>query len=182
MTFASPAAFFEEAADVNPRSLERGDETEQDAGESRHTKRESENPVIDSNLIHSRRAFWNDREQNIDEPDTKNNPSNTADRGKQNTLGQHLPDDTATARSHRGADRDFLLARGAASEKKIGHVRTGDQQDEPHSAEKRKERRLCFAHDSFVKNREIRVPAFVCIGKFLCVLRVDRADTGLRLL
>src|SRR2546423_15418378 len=160
MTFASPATFFEEAADVQPRSLERGDETEQDAGESRHTKRESENPVIDSNLIHSRRAFWNDREQNIDEPDTKNNPSNNADRGKQNTLGQHLPDDTATARSHRGADRDFLLARGAASEKKIGHVRTGDQPNEPPGAEKRKERRAWFAHESLVQICPNHVPAF----------------------
>ncbi len=39
------------------------------------------------------------------------------------------------ARSQSRADRNFLFATGCAGEQKIGHVGTGDQQDERYGAE-----------------------------------------------
>ena len=93
-----------------------------------------------------------------------------------------MPNASSTARAHRGADRDFFLTRGASSEKKIRDVRTGDEEDEPNCAEKREERWLHLADETFLEDRKRNVPAFVRVGKFLRELGVYGAEAGLRLI
>jgi len=50
------------------------------------------------------------------------------------TLGEELAEELPACRAERGADGYFSLARGAAGEEEIGHVHTGDQQNETDGA------------------------------------------------
>ena len=101
---------------------------------------------------------------------------------EQNALRQHLPQNARAARAHRGPDRNFLLPRGAAGEEEIGYVRAGNQQHESDGAKERKEGWFYLANEPFVESRNKHVPAFVRLVKLLGELRIDGAETSLRLL
>src|SRR5439155_19892816 len=101
---------------------------------------------------------------------------------EQNPLRQHLPQNARAARAHRGPDRNFLLPRGATGEEEIGNVRAGNQQHESDGAEERKEGWFYLANKAFVERRNKYVPAFVSLVKLLVELRIDHAETSLRLL
>ena len=90
--------------------------------------------------------------------------------------------DATAARAQRRADGDLFLPRGRASQKEIGDVRARDQEDAPNRAEENEERRPHRAHEPFVQDRQMRLPAFVRFVKRLPELRVDRVDLRLGLL
>src|SRR5205823_1364887 len=62
------------------------------------------------------------------------------------------------------------------------HVRAGNQQHESDGAEERKEGWFYLANKAFVERRNKYVPAFVSLVKLLVELRIDGAETSLRLL
>ena len=54
----------------------------------------------------------------------------SAQAGKQNTLGKQLADDAAALRTERGADGNFGAAAHAADEQQIGNVGAGYEKNE----------------------------------------------------
>ena len=182
MSFAAASALFQCAGDVELRGLERGDDAEKNAGKRRDAESERQDAIINPDLVESRCAFGNDRDKQIREPDAQEQSGNTANRGKQNALGEHLPNDSFAAGPQRGADRNFLLPRGATGEEEIGYVRAGNQQHESDGTEEREEGWFYLANEPFVERRNRHVPAFVRLVKLLVELRIDGAETSLRLL
>src|SRR5205814_6178536 len=72
--------------------------------------------------------------------------------------------------------------RGAAGEEEIGYVRAGNEEHEPDRAEERKQGGFYLANEPLVERRKKHVPTFVGLVKLLVELRIDGAETSLRLL
>src|SRR5437588_543244 len=70
----------------------------------------------------------------------------------------------------------------AGGEEEIGHVRAGNQEHESDGAEEREEGWFYLANEPFVEGRKKHVPTLVRLVKLLGELRIDGAETSLRLL
>ena len=57
-------------------------------------------------------------------------PSDAADRGEQQALGEELADQTAARRTHREPDRDLFLPRRRPREQQVGDIGAHDQEHE----------------------------------------------------
>src|SRR5947207_971711 len=55
----------------------------------------------------------------------------SAPQGQQKTLGEKLTDQASTSGAQSSADRQLLLSRHSAGKQQIGHIDTGDDQQQP---------------------------------------------------
>ena len=69
-------------------------------------------------------------------------PQRAAEDGKQQTLGEQLPDHPRSSRAERGAHREFAAPLCAAREQEIRHVHAGDREHQYDRAEDGEQRRL----------------------------------------
>src|SRR5439155_11358808 len=66
----------------------------------------------------------------IEAPERDQQTSRTAQNREDRGLGEQLTDHPSAASAESGTNRDLALPRGAARQREIGHIRTGDQEHE----------------------------------------------------
>ncbi len=64
-------------------------------------------------------------------------PGDSAKEREQHALGEKLANEAALCGTERGAKREFPATAERAGEKKIGHVRAGDEKDHSDGAEEK---------------------------------------------
>ena len=75
------------------------------------------------------------RTEKIHTPPGQQQTGSPAHQREEKAFAKQLPNKTKAAGAQRGADSDLTAARRGARQKKIGHVRAGDQKHERHGTE-----------------------------------------------
>ena len=120
-----------------------------------------------------------ERLQRRERADRERHAEDPGDEGKDQALGEELPDDAGAAGAERLPDRDLLLARGQPSEKQRRHVGARDEQHEGDRAEQRVERRLEAGDQARdVRLRQAGVLGVEPRGEPLLVAAADRRQLG----
>ena len=106
-------------------------------------------------------------------------PSAAASDGDQRRFEQQLPRHPRSRCAHRRANRQLLLAAGAARQQQIDDVAAGDEQDEAHRAEQHEQRSARRVRNQPVVEAEhAHAPALVGFRILLPQPRGDRFELG----
>ena len=137
------AAFLERRRQLDSSRAQRGEHTEQDRGEERHSHRECEHAsvrrYVERNDIRSGR---NHCQKEAIGPGRKKNSQHARQGGEQQAFEEELADQSRPPGAERQAHRKFPLPCGAAREQKVRDVRAGDQQHQGHNGHEHPERLL----------------------------------------
>ena len=76
--------------------------------------------------------FRRKAEQQLHTPGRQKQPDQSSESRKQDALGKHLADQPILACPHCPANRDLAITRRRARHRQIRHVRTRNQENEPH--------------------------------------------------
>jgi hypothetical protein len=124
------------AQQVRARRVKRRDERRQQARDGREDGGEADDARVDAHVQPLRdRRRQAERGQQVGAPDRHDHRGGAADRGEQQALGEHLPQDARPARAERGADADLTLPIRGAREQQPGDVEAGDEQHDADHAE-----------------------------------------------
>ena len=135
----SAGAFLERRAEIRARRLNRGNETEDDAGERAiPASVKSDDPPVHS---HQRAAFADagqiggvDRQQRANARHAEREAEDAADQRQHDAFGEQLPHDAAAPGAQGRAHRNLAPASGRAHEQQVRDVRARDQQHEADGA------------------------------------------------
>ena len=89
------------------------------------------------------------------------NPAAPTCHGKQDALGEHLPNQRRAAGAHRGPYSHLAAAAHGPREVEIGHVHAPAQQHEHHRGHQHPQQRLRVPHGVVVEGLQLHVPAVV---------------------
>src|SRR6185295_5204000 len=134
------AAFLQRVVDIRPRSLQRGNESEDQSGDERYAQGKSEHAAINSCLIETRNVGGRKRNQRAESPNREQQSHRAADHAQQNAFGEQLPNDPPAPRSEGQANRDFFFTHRGAREQQISDVRACDQQHKTDRAKQNQKR------------------------------------------
>ena len=111
--------------------MERGDETEENAGRDREEEGKGEDAPVDAQ-IEEERDLGRQAEVAHGVVDERGEPDARSAAGERDdeALGEQLPNEPAAAGANREPDRDFLAALGGARQEQVGEIHAGEQQDE----------------------------------------------------
>ena len=154
-----PAAFLQRGVEVGARSLQRREQTEQDAGAERDDHRERQHAPVErdgrSVFAETRQVGGVDREQrsngdDAERPDRARRRRATAPRFRSSSWRMMRP----RLGADRGSNRDLALARGRAHQQQVRDVRARDQQHEADRADQHQQRRAHVLDERFLKRRD----------------------------
>ena len=132
------AALFHHLSRIASRADQCGDQPGNDGGDEGNREREDENAPIDRELPPVRRRKrrrFDDAIEHIDSPVGDERAGDRAEKGDDQALGQHLPNEPPTGRAERTANGQLFRAQGDAAELHVHHVHARDQQDDDDRAE-----------------------------------------------
>ena len=175
---ASAFALFQCFRRVPGRRRKRRDEPEQNAGDNRHAEAEGEDLAIEADLFEAPQAGRRHRHQERDRPRGEQRTERTADDREQHAFGEQLPDQTETARAHRGADGNFARAGRGAREQQVRHIRAADEKEEPDRREEKQQDRPKFADGVFVQRRDANAGIPVVVRILVLETPADRVHFG----
>ena len=130
------AAFLERALQVRRRGVDRGREPEQHARQHRDDEGEDHHRPVDPDLVAARQVADVHRHQGAHAEVGQEQPHHAAGQRDDDALGEELPEQALPRGAERGAHRDLLRPRRGAGQQQVGHVGAGDEEHEPHRAEK----------------------------------------------
>jgi hypothetical protein len=164
-TRAAPAAaFLERGAEIGPRTLQRGDEAEQNARHGRGQNGEGQNAPIQADqrafLTHTRQVGCVHTEERANSHDAENAARGRARQGQQDAFGEELADDASASGADGDADGDLPAACHGAGQQQVGDVGAGDQQHETDRAHQTQKRGAHIADHGFTE----RIDAEAGIG------------------
>ena len=114
---------------VEARAAQRRSEPREDGREQRRQRCESNRTCVDGDVVESRKVTRGNRRSEPHERPREREPETAAECRQDSTFSQQLTRQARTARPDGRTHRQLALARDAARQKEIRHVRAGDQQD-----------------------------------------------------
>jgi hypothetical protein len=108
--------------------VQRGEETEGEAGAKRGQARKHDHPLAQLERDQRSVVCGHDRRNQIERPCRDEQPGHGSERRKQNRLGQQLRDELPAVGADRQTHGHLRGAAGAADQQQVGDVRAGDQQ------------------------------------------------------
>ncbi len=171
-------ALLERRGDVGIGGLEGGKDAETDAADDREEKGEEGGVPVDGALGIKGRASGQARVcGNGRESPGESESCRAAEEGKQNTFGDHLPDETEAAGADAEADSQFFAAVDAAREGHGGEIEAGDGGDDGHErGVEAEDFGANFAGNLHARARAHQDNAFRFVG--LTAVRGDRLCPG----
>src|SRR5262245_10838415 len=167
----SRAALFERQRQIGLRRLshlQSRSQAEEDSCQQREQTSEAEHAAIYADLLRGhgvrreeiRRVVWDQSEQ-IDAPPRQQYAGPAAQQRQQQALDKQLPHDPETPCAQRHTDGKLPAPRRRARQLQIRHVDTGDQQQEPHSAEQHQQPAPQLPTGLFAERDGLQPPARV---------------------
>ncbi len=169
-TAGSTAALLDCRVQIDTRRLECGNQAEDEARHERDDRREREHSPVDADAssvdTDARNASRVDRQQRTDADHADHEPEHATHRREHDALRQQLADDSATARTDGGTNRELPLADGRANQQQVRDVRARDQQNEAHSGQQHPQRRSDVSDDDLLHRLDAEPTlATECVGK-----------------
>ena len=163
---------------IGLRSLKRGNEAEDDAGQQRNAERES--APINPDLVNARNLV--DFDQRADPEPCQRQSESPANHREQRAFGQQLSNDAASSGAKRRSDRHLFLPVGRPRQQQISDVRAGDQQNEADDSHQYPQRLANVADHEFIKRLRGQSPvAAIRAGHILPQICGYGVQLGLRL-
>src|SRR5712672_3515130 len=116
-----------------------GNQAENDAGEYRSADSENQNAPANRDVVEPRQAFGHELQEKILGAEENRYAGYPAKKGKNQALGQQLPGQPGPRGSEGLAQSHFATSCAGAGQLKICDVYAANQQDQPHSAEQKKQ-------------------------------------------
>ena len=142
---------FKVSCEIGLRSLKRGNEAEDDAGQQRNAERERESAPINPDLVNARDLNLVDFDQRADPEPCQRQSESAANHREQRAFGQQLSNDAAPSGAKRRSDRHLFLPVGRPRQQQVGDVRAGDQQNEADDSHQYPQRLANVADHEFIK-------------------------------
>src|SRR6202041_22618 len=123
-----PAAFLKGGSKVGIGSVQRWEESKENAGQQSGAGGKCGDAPIERRSLDSaiageaRNISGNQRQQTAHTPGAKRKPDEAADAREQDAFRQQLAQHAAAACANGGADTEFALARSRTSQQQVGHV------------------------------------------------------------
>src|SRR5262249_510272 len=132
-------AFFEGREQIGLESLERGNETEQDPGSDRDRNGKEQDASVQRDFLSAGNGTGDEVKRGLLAPYGDKQTERGTEAGEQDTFGKQLAEHAGGAGSDRRTNREFAAASHGASQRKIGDIDAGDQQDESDSGHEKKQ-------------------------------------------
>ena len=143
VTRTAHAANLDRAGEVDAGLSQRGENRCDRTDEDRHDATRGKKPRIDSNVLKTREVRGRQRSNRGGDRPPHEQAQDSADQREHDALGNHLPQQTAAARTERRASRELASSSAHAREQQVGDVGAGDRQDQARAGDKEQE---CRAH------------------------------------
>ena len=122
------------------RRLQRGPDSEEDAGRERQANRETEHAPVDAGINCGRHAGRDELQQRDDKPARGQETQRAAGKRQHDAFGQKLPDEPAAAGAECHPDRELARPRRGADQQEIRDVRARNEQHRADRADEHDER------------------------------------------
>ena len=160
--------------------LQRGDESEDHAGQDGDADGERERGAVDFHGLQQRQAEALEVRHGAGREDREQQAERGAAEREHEAFGQQLADQARARRAERGPHRDLRLTRGGAGEQQVREIRARDQQDRADRREQQEQRRAEASADVRLQRREPRPPARAAVLPFAVQGARQRVHFGLR--
>ena len=161
-------------------ALERGRETEHDAGRDRDPERERQRRDVRAHLAEQGDADRLEPGERTRARDGQHEPDDGPAAREHDAIGQHLRDEPPSPGSERGADRDFLLARRGPREQQVRQVRAHDQHYQTDGAGEHPHGEPDTSTDLIAQRLHVPLETVAAAGVLRGQLRGNRSDLGVR--
>ena len=131
-------------------------------------------------ILDARQILRLQSQERIHAPATEEQTAEAAEKGKQHTLHQHLPDQPPAPGPERSSHRQFLRAPSHPREQKVCEIRAGNQQNQSHRPEKNQKRRANVSDHSLVQRNQNSLAILVLFRIRLSHAVIDDAKLALR--
>ena len=147
------------------------EQAEEHRGEEDERAAVEEHPAVDVEVLEERHpgllAAGNAGEEEREAQARGEEPEEPAEDREDETLGQQLPEQAATAGAERGPDGHLLLAGPGAGEEEVGHVGAGHEEHEGDAGEEEHEHRLHLSHQDVAERDHLHRHALHLVGEAL---------------
>ncbi len=133
------------------RRVQRRRQTEREAGQQRHERREREDEGIESHVVQAREVRWAESDDGAEAGVGEEHAEHAAGAAQQNRFGQQLADDLTAAGAKRRANGHLALPVAALREQQVRDVDAGDQQHAGHDQHQQADRGAHASHHVFVQ-------------------------------
>ena len=164
------ASVFEALVHIRARRLESRYETEEHTRCHRDADGKQQDPQVHRDGIHPRDTAGIVRAEGLNSAERQDDPKHTADQGQENAFGKQLIENPRPAGTQGRPQGHFPTPMGAARQKKVGNIGTGDQEHEADGPKQHPQRRIDLSSRRFVeRDQRVRagrtVPSPILIGK-----------------